>query len=503
MNPIEGLAYGFSVALSPNNILAVLGGALIGTLIGVLPGIGPVATMALLLPVTFVMSPTSAVIMLAGIYYGAMYGGSTTSILIKVPGEAASIVTAIDGYELAKKGRAGAALAIAATASFVAGTLGVVALMLFAPPLATFALAFGPPEFFGLALAGLFALSSISGRPLWQSLFVLSLGLGLATIGMDPVSGWLRYTFDSLTLSQGINLVPVVMGLLGIGEMLYVAEQGGGLPQVKGVKLKDMLPSRLEWRRSWAPMLRGGILGFFWGLVPGPAPVLASFTSYNLERRLSKHPHEFGHGAIEGVAGPESANNAASEGALVPVLSLGLPFSAPTAMLLAALMIHGVRPGPLMISERPDIFWGVVASLYVGNVALMLMNLPLIGVWVTLLRVPPPVLLATVLLLCLVGAYSINNSLLDVTVLIIMGAVGYLFKKLKFDPAPIAVAMVLGPVLENALRQSLRISGGSPLIFVQRPISAIFITALILGAFVPPIWRFVTKWRRRRIREHH
>jgi putative tricarboxylic transport membrane protein len=458
--------------------------------------------MALLLPTTFILSPTSAIIMLAGIYYGAMYGGSTTSILIKVPGEPASVVTAIDGYEMAKRGRAGAALAIAAIGSFVAGTLGVVALILFAPPLAIFALAFGPPELFGLGLAGLFTLSRISGQSLWQSLLVLSLGLALATIGMDPISGWVRYTFGSLKLSQGISLPPVVMGLFGIGEMLYIAEQGWGLPQVRRVKLRELFPNRLEWQRSWAPILRGGVLGFFWGLIPGPAPILASFTSYKLEKRLSKHQDEFGHGAIEGVAGPESANNAAAEGGLVPVLSLGLPFSASTAILLAALMIHGVRPGPLLISERPEIFWGVVASLYVGNMALLVLNLPLIGVWVNLLRLPQSVLLATVLLLCLVGAYSINNSLLDVVVLIAMGVVGYLFMKLRFDPSPIVVAMVLGPVLESSLRQSLRISGGDPLIFIQRPISAFFIAALFLVALGPSVWRFMAKWRRQ-VSGHH
>jgi putative tricarboxylic transport membrane protein len=496
MNAIEGLIYGFGVALGPGNILAVLGGALIGSLIGVLPGIGPVATMALLLPTTFVMSPDTAIIMLAGIYYGAMYGGSTTSILVKVPGEAASIITAIDGYEMSKKGRAGAALAVSAIGSFVAGTMGIIALMLFAPPLATFALAFGPPEFFALALFGLFVLSGISGRSLWQNLLVLSLGLALATIGMDPVSGTSRFTGDWIKLSQGIDLVPAVMGLFGVGEMLYIAEQRWGLPQIATVKLRELFPNLLEWKRSWAPMIRGGVVGFFWGLIPGPAPLLASFTSYKMEKRLSKYKDEFGHGAIEGVAGPESANNAASEGALVPVLSLGLPFSPATAMLISALMIHGVQPGPLLIAERPDIFWGVVASLYLGNVALLVLNLPLLGVWVSLLRIPQSVLMASVLLLCLVGAYSLNNSLLDVAVLIAMGGVGYFFNKLRLDPAPIAVAMVLGPILESALRQSMRISGGDPFIFIQRPISAIFIGSLLFLALAKPVYHYATKSRR-------
>jgi putative tricarboxylic transport membrane protein len=496
MSPIEGLSYGLSIAFGPANLLAALVGVIVGTLIGVLPGIGPAATVALLLPATMRMSPVTAMIMVCAIYYGAMYGGSTTSILVNVPGETASIVTCIDGYQMAKKGRAGAALTVAAVGSFVAGTLGILGLMFFAPLLATFALSFGPPEFFSISLAGLFTLSRISGRPLWQTLLVLSLGMALATIGMDPISGTVRFTFGSFTLNQGVDVIPVVMGLFGIGEMLYVAEQAGGLPQIRRVRVRELFPNWLEWRRSWAPIFRGGVIGFFFGIIPGPAPLLSSFASYRIEKRLSKYSHEFGKGAIEGVAGPESANNAAVTGCLVPVLSLGLPFSAGTAILLAAIMIHGVQPGPLLITEHPDIFWGVVTSMYIGNIACLILNLPLIGVWVNFLRLPQSVILAIVVLLCLIGAFSINNSLFDLVVVIVMGVIGYLFRKLKLDPAPFVVALVLGPILEKTFKQSLYISGGDLLIFVQRPISAFFIVAFFLIVVVSPVWQLVASKRR-------
>jgi putative tricarboxylic transport membrane protein len=496
LNPIEGLLYGFGVCANPSNLIAVVAGAVIGTLIGVLPGIGPVGTMALLLPITIGMKPETSLIMLAGIYYGAMYGGSTTSILVNVPGEATSVVTAIDGYQMAKKGRAGAALAISAVGSFVAGTLGLILLMFFAPPLANSALHFGPPEYFAIALLGLFALSRISGAPFWQSLLVLGIGLALATVGMDPMSGMSRYTMGFVELSAGIELVPVVMGLFGIAEVLSVAEESGGLPQIVKMKFKELFPTREEWKKSWGPIFRGSGLGFFWGLIPGPSTVLSTFASYRLEKHLSKHPEEFGKGAIEAVAGPESANNAAAAGAMVPMLSLGIPFTPASAMLLASLLIQGVQVGPLLMSTRPEIFWGVVASMYIGNAALLILNFPLVGVWASLLKVPQSILLSVILLLTMVGAYAINNSMTDLVVLVISGILGYLARKVRFDVAPIVVAIVLGPMLETSMRASLFMSRGDLTIFITRPISGTIIGILILFLIVPPAWALIKRINR-------
>jgi putative tricarboxylic transport membrane protein len=496
MGSLEGLLFGFSVCFAPTNILAVFVGALVGTLIGVLPGIGPIGAIALLLPMTFKMDPTTSLIMLAGIYFGSMYGGSTTSILVNVPGEVCAVVTCIDGYEMAKKGRAGAALAVAAVGSFIAGTLGVVGVMFLAPTLAQFALSFGPPEYFAITLLALFILPRISGGAFWQSLLVMTLGLVLGTIGLDPTSGTLRYTFGLPRLSQGIDLVPVVMGLYGLGEMLHVAEEAGGLPRAAGIRFRELFPTTSEWRRALPAIFRGSGLGFFWGLIPGPSTVISTFGSYRLEQRLSKHREDFGHGAIEGVAGPESANNAAGTGAMIPLLSLGIPFTPVVAMLLAALMIQGVQPGPRLITERPEIFWGVIASFYVGNMALLILNLPLIGIWVSVLRIPQSILQALVILLCLVGAYSINNSLLDLVVLVVMGGVGYISKKINFDMAPMILGLVLGSMLEVKFIQSLYLDRGNLLIFFQRPISGFFIIVLFLVLVVPPIWRLVTRRRR-------
>jgi putative tricarboxylic transport membrane protein len=496
LNPLDGLFYGFSVCLSLKNLLAVFGGSVVGTLIGVLPGIGPVGAIALLLPITLGMPPETALIMLAGIYYGSMYGGSTTSILVNVPGEATSVVTAIDGYQMAKKGRAGAALAVAAVGSFIAGTLGIVLLMLFAPVLADYALSFGPPEYFAIALLGLFALSRITGAPFWQSLLVLGFGLALATVGMDPVSFTARYTVGIIQLAQGIELVPVVMGLFGVAEVLSVAEQSGGLPQVGKMKFRELFPTRSEWNRSWGPIFRGSGLGFFWGLIPGPSTVLSTFASYRLEKHLSKKPEEFGQGAIEGVAGPESANNGASAGAMVPMLSLGIPFTPGAAMLLAALLIQGVQTGPLLISSRPEIFWGVVASMYIGNVALLILNFPLVGLWTSILKIPQSILLALILLLTMVGAFAINNSMLDLVVLVVMGVVGYLFRKIKFDVSPIVVALVLGPMLETTMRESLYMSRGEISIFLTRPISGTILTILLGFLILPPLGKRI--WRKNR-----
>lgn len=484
MDSLQGLTHGFGVALSGQNLLACFFGVLAGTLIGVLPGIGPIGGMALLLPSTFTLNPTTALIMLAGIFYGSMYGGSTTTILVNVPGEAASVVTAIDGYQMARKGRAGAALAVSAVGSFVAGTLGVVALMFFAPPLAEVALRFGPPEYFALALTGLIFLSRLGGGSAIKSLLMIVVGLLLASVGMEPVSGRLRFTLGVVQLNQGVELVPVAMGLYGIGEVLMIAERTTGIPAMIKVKFRELFPTVAEWKRAVFPMLRGGVVGFLVGLIPGPAPVLSTFASYALEKRLSKHPEEFGNGAIEGVAGPESANNGATAAAMVPLLALGIPFAPATAMLLGALTVHGVQPGPLFMSQHPGIFWGVVASMYIGNVILLILNLPLVGVFASILRLPQNLLIGLILLLCLVGTYSVNNSFLDLYVLVGMGILGYIFRKLRFDLAPVILALVLGPMIEKSLCQSLYMARGDFWAILSRPITAtFFLIALAWIAF--------------------
>jgi len=492
MDSIQGLAYGFGVAFSGPNLLACLFGVLIGTLVGVLPGIGPIGAMALLIPSTFALGPITALIMLAGIYYGSMYGGSTTTILVNVPGEAASVVTAIDGYQMARKGRGGAALAVSAVGSFVAGTLGVFALMLFAPPLAEAALRFGPPEYFSLTLVGLIFLSQLGRGSALRSFLMVGFGLLLGTVGMEPISGLPRFTLGQLQLAQGVELVPVAMGLYGIGEVLIITERITGIPQMIKVKFRELFPTVAEWKKAFPPMLRGGGVGFFIGLIPGPAAIISTFAAYALEKKISKHPEEFGQGAIEGVAGPEAANNSATAGAMVPLLALGIPFAPATAMLLGALIIHGVQPGPLLMTQNPEIFWGVVASMYIGNVVLLILNLPLVGIFASILRLPQHLLMGLILLLCLVGTYSVNNSILDIYILIAMGVVGYILRKLKFDLAPVILGLVLGPMLEKTLRQSLFMSRGDIASIFHRPITAVLLSAGIVVIVLPhllPLFR--------------
>ena len=489
MGPLEGLAYGFTVALSPTNLLACFLGVLVGTIVGVLPGIGPVGAMALLLPSTFSLHPATALIMLAGIYYGAMYGGSTTSILVNVPGEAGSVVTLLDGYQMTRKGRAGAALCVAAVGSFVAGSIGVVGIMLAAGWLADLAIRFGPPEYFAITLGGLLLLSRLSGGTLLHAFVMVAIGLALGTVGMDTVSALRRFTFGSVALSQGVDLVPVIMGLYGVAEVLLLAEQGVAKARVVSVRLKDLLPTREEWRRSWAPIGRGSIVGFVTGLIPGPAAVLSTFIAYNVEKKVSRTPERFGHGAIEGVAAPESANNAATAGAMVPLLSLGIPFSPATAILLGALVIQGLQPGPLMIVQRPEVFWGFVASMYIGNFLLLILNLPLVGVFVSVLRLPQHVLATLVLVLCLVGAFSLSNSFLDLWILVVFGVFGYALRKLGVDASPLVVALVLGPMMEKTLRQSLFITQGSIVDLVMRPLTLAILAIPVLAFLVPPLLR--------------
>ncbi len=494
MSAFEGLAFGFSVALQWQNLLACFAGVLIGTVVGVLPGIGPIGAMALLLPVTYTMTPAGALIMLAGIYYGSMYGGSTTSILLNVPGEVSSVITTLDGYEMARRGRAGAALFVAAIGSFVAGSVGILGLAFMAPVLASSALRFGPPEFFALCILGLLVLSRLTGSSLVRAAVMVALGLGLSTVGMEPMSGVTRFTFGSLELSQGLELVPIAIGLFGVADLLTSVHNKLTAERPLPVRMRELLPTKLEWKRSQWPIVRGSVMGFLFGLIPGPTAMIATFSSYALERKLSKHPEEFGHGAIEGVAGPESANNGAAQGAFIPLLALGIPFAPASAMLLTALLIHGAQTGPLLMVNSPEIFWGVTSSMYVGNLMLLLLNLPLIGIFVSLLRLPMYLISSVVALLCLVGTYAISNSLLDLWVLLASGVAGYLLRQLKFEPAILLMALALGPILERSFLQSLYLTQGNLGEVMQRPIAGSMLVIALLVLLYPMLkWLFARK----------
>lgn len=462
------------IALTPYNLFACFIGVVVGTLTGVLPGLGPAAAMALLLPLTVKMGPTAGLIMLAGIYYGAMYGGSTTSILVNVPGEPASVVTCIEGYKMAKKGRAGAALAVSAIGSFVAGTIGIILLQLFAPPLAKAALAFGPAEFFALTVVGTIVLSNLSGKGGIKAFLMIALGLLLSTVGLDPLGGVNRFTFNQALAGTGLSFIALAAGLFGVGEILWLASQPEEKAElVARVRFRDLYPTREEIKRSLPPILRGSFLGFLIGLIPGPSATIASFASYTLEKSISKRKEEFGNGAIEGVAGPESANNAASAGAMVPLLSLGIPFSPAIAVLLSGMLLVGVTPGPLFLREHPTAFWGVIGSMYIGNIMLLILNLPLVGIWASITRIPYKYLMPVVLLFCIVGAYADNNNIFDVWVMLGAGVVGYLMRKYEYDPAPLLIGLVMGPIMERSLRQALIMGRGNPMIFISSPISLI------------------------------
>jgi putative tricarboxylic transport membrane protein len=474
MEVLNSLLLGFSVALQPDVLLYAFIGCLVGTLVGMLPGIGPLAGVSILLPLTFGLDPTKAIVMLAGIYYGSQYGGSTTSILLRIPGEAASVMTCIDGNAMAKKGRAGAALCIAAVGSFIAGTFGVVMLTLIAPPLATFALRFGPPEYTALLVLGLIFLAYMSTSSLPRTLLMASFGLLLGTIGIDVMTGHFRFSFDIPELGDGIGIVPVAVGLFGLGEILSTPSRNV-TANVSSPKLRELLPTRAEWRQSRWPIARGSVLGFFIGIIPGSAHIISSFASYALERKISKHPEEFGKGAVAGVAGPESANNSASTGAFVPMLALGIPTGPVIAVLMAALLIHGVPPGPTLVNDHPKLFWGFVASMYVGNLMLLALNLPLVSVFVSVLRIPYAYLYPMIIMFCVIGVYEVNRSIVDVWIMLIMGVVGYGLKKFNFDPAPLVLGLVIAPIFEMSLRKSLIMSGGSWQIFLQRPIALILL----------------------------
>jgi putative tricarboxylic transport membrane protein len=487
MDFVGGILQGFAVSLKLVNLLYCFIGVLIGTLVGVLPGIGPQAAICFLLPVSYGMDTSSAVIMLAGIYYGAMYGGSTTSILVNIPGESASVITCMDGYQMARKGRAGAALGISAIGSFIAGTFGIIGLMFFAYPMAKMALKFGPPEIFSVMLLGLTLLAYLVQGSMLKALSMGVLGLLCSFIGIDIMTGQTRFTMGMTHLLDGVGLIPIAMGLFGISEVIVNLEEE--LTRVVfETKIKGLLPTREEWKRSLGPVSRGTVIGFFLGLLPGGGPTVSSIVSYATEKKISRSPEKFGTGMIEGVAGPESANNAATAGGFVPLLTLGIPTQVTMALIMGAMMIHNVTPGPLFLKEHPDIFWGVVTSMYVGNVLLIVLNLPLIGLWVKVLNVPYRFLYPLILLFCIIGSYSLNNTTFDIFVMVIFGIVGYVMKKFEYEPAPFILAFVLGTMMEQALRQSLSIFRGNFVLFFTRPISAAFIIvalALVASNFIP------------------
>ena len=485
MDTIGPLLHGFAVALTPGNLLAVLLGTLIGTVIGVLPGLGPTASIALLLPVTIGMDMVPALIMLAGIYYGAMYGGSTTSILVNIPGEAASVVTCLDGHQMALKGRAGPALGIAAFGSFIAGTFAVVALTMVGPPLAGVALKFGPSEYFALMVVGILVLTYLTSGSMVKSLMTAILGIILSGAGMDRITGIYRFCYGR-TLLDGVGVVPAAMGLFGIAEVLSNLETKIKR-EIASTSVRKLFPTVKDWKDSIGPILRGTVLGFFLGILPGAGGVIASFASYAIEKKTSKRPEEFGRGAIQGVAGPEAANNAAAGGAFIPMLCLGIPANPVIAVLMGGLMIHGLTPGPLLMEKAPDVFWGTIVSMYVGNGMLLVLNLPLIGMWVQVLKVPYGILSPLIVMFVLLGAYALNNSVTDVLATVLFGLVGYLMKRHGLEPAPLVLAFVLGPMLENNLSKALIMSRtGSPLFFFSRPISGTLLACAILVLAFPP-----------------
>ena len=492
MEIVNDLLFGFSVALTPQNLLFAFIGALVGTVIGALPGIGPSSAIAILLPVTFGMSPVTAIIMLAGIYYGAQYGGTITSVLINTPGESSSVMTTLDGYQMALKGRAGAALGMAAIASFIAGTIGVVALMLAAPPIADWAVTFGPPENFAFMVLGLTTVGGLSGSSQLKALLMAVVGLLLGTIGIDPLLGSPRFTFGIPNLSDGINFLPVAVGLFGIAELLANLDSPIRAEPIKA-RISGLLPTRQDWFDSRMAIVRGTLIGFWCGILPGAGATAASFMSYAAEKKASKHPEKFGTGVIEGVAAPESANNAAAAGNLVPLMALGLPSSGATAVMLGALTLYGLQPGPLLMTLRPEVFWGLVASMYIGNVMLLILNLPLAPFFASMLRIPYAWMLPVIMGIALAGVYSFDNDVFDVGTVVVFGGIGYLMKRYEYPAAPLVLALVLGPLMERALRQSMQMSLGSIDIFFTRPTTAV----LLLCSAIAVIWPLIG-WLRER-----
>ncbi|CEP67991.1 Protein of unknown function DUF112,transmembrane [Moorella glycerini] len=495
MTIFEMLLQGLLHSLTPVNILAATVGVLLGTLAGVLPGIGISGTIALLLPLSYGMDPLTAVILVGGIYYGSQYGGSTTSILLNIPGEPTSLITCMEGHAMAKKGRAGAALGIAAIGSFIGGTLGIIALTFFAPPLADLAVRFGSPEYFALALLGLVTLANVTGGSPLKSGLMVMVGIMLGTVGFDPVFAAKRFTFGITDLERGIDFIVFAMGAFGIAEVLLTVSEGWTAKEIAKVKFREVYPNRQELKRSKGSIFRGSVLGFLISLIPGPSTFLATLASYVVEKKVSKYKDEFGKGAIEGVAGPETANNAGIYAQLVPALALGIPFSPAFALLLSALMIHGVTPGPLMMKLHPDVFWGLIGSMYVANVLLLIFNLPLIPLWASMLKVRAEFLMAIITVVTYVGAFALNNSIFDLWLLVIFGILGYLMKLANYDAAPVTVGLFLGPLVERCLVQSMVMFNGNFMLIFTRPFAGTMIIIAILICLVR-----IVVWAIRRIR---
>lgn len=491
MNPIEGLMYGLELAISPELLLAALVGALVGTLIGVLPGLGPVAGAALVLPLTFSYEPAVGLIMIAGIYLGAQYGGSITSVLLNIPGDASAVVATFDGHPMAKKGRSGAALTIMAVGSFIAGTIALVILLLTIPVVSSVALKFGPPAFLALTGGGLLVLARITGGSLGSGLLPMIIGVALATVGTEPTRGVARFTFGNLDLSLGVELAVVAVGVYGISEIVYMIEDRQQAKTPKSIKFRELMPTRNEFRRSIGPWTRGSLLGFFFGVIPGPSATLSTFTSYRLEKGISKRKSEFGKGAIEGLAGPEAANNGAAIGSILPVLLLGLPFSATLALMISAMTVQGIQPGPLLAEQRPDIFWAVIGSILIANVMLLVLNLPLVGAWVKVLRTPMHYMIPIIILLAVIGAYSVHSNLIDIHWVLIMGVVGYILRKLDFSLASLLVGLVLGPLIEKYFIESMLMGAGDAAFVFLQPIALtiwIIVLLVLAGTTLAPLF---------------
>ncbi len=484
LETLSGLLNGFSGLMTVENLVATFLGAFLGTIVGVLPGLGPVATMAILLPITMGMSPTAGLVLLAGIFYGAQYGGSTTSILLSIPGEATSVITILDGYAMTKKNRAGAALTAAAIGSFIAGTMGYLALTFFSVPVAALAPKLGPPEYFAISVCGLIILANTSGGAFSKNMLMVLVGIMLSTVGIHYISGTTRFDFGYYRFGKGIDYVPVLIGLFGMAEVIQWILSKTELPATTfKLRLRDLYPTRTEARRMLAPMFRGGVIGFLVGLLPGPGAILATYASYAFEKKISKHPEEFGQGAIEGVAGPESANNSSMAGGLIMLLSLGLPFSGVTALLLGALQMQGLSPGPTFIREYPQVFWVFVASLFLGNLVMLILNLPLLPLFALILRIPMKILMPLVSLICIIGTYSLSNELMDVWIMLIMGMIGFAMRLFAFQAPPLILGMVFGPLMEKSFGQSTIMFQDHLLRFLGRPVTCMFfgIALLVLG----------------------
>jgi putative tricarboxylic transport membrane protein len=493
VDAIDGFLQGLSLAVTPELLLAAFLGALAGTFIGVLPGLGPVAGAALVLPLTFSYSPAVGLILIAGIYLGAQYGGSTSSVLLNIPGDASAVVATFDGHEMAKKGRAGPALTIMAVGSFIAGTVGLTILVFTATSVSRFALNFGPAEYFALTAGGLLALARISGGSVAGGLLPMILGIAMATVGLEAATSYPRFTFGNNDLSLGLSIATVAVGLYGISEMMYMIEDRHADRRPMRIGLRELMPSQEEWKRSVPPWCRGSLLGFFFGLLPVPSATLSTFTSYKLEQTVSKHRKELGKGAVEGIAGPEAANNSAAIGSLVPVLVLGLPFSATLALMISAMVVQGIQPGPMILAQRPELFWSVVAAMVVANCMLLVLNLPMVGFWVRVLRIRRPYLVASIVLIAAIGSFSVANNVIDVRLMVAIGIVGYVLRKLNFSLASLLVGVVLGPLIEKYFMQSMFISRGDPTYLFSSPIAigvwAVVALVLIGGLFTPLLRR--------------